>query len=924
MHRSPYSWLLSSLVVVACGDSTGVTSTADTEATGTSGSSSGSASVPTESDSPATVPDTDTGGSVSDSMTMATTGTASTPTTTTVSTTDATDDTTATTATTATTGDTSSGGVVGECATDADCDDALGPAPCGAWLCNQQNLACEAQSPGCSDADQDGFGAGANCMCAGLDCDDTDEDVQDSAVFACYSGDPMTAGVGTCKPGALSCVAGVLGPCIGEVTPSGEACNDLDDDCDTEVDEDLGDFACGLGACATTVSACSNGVVGQCVAPAGANSDGPMCNGVDDDCDGPVDENCNQCIPVRQGGNDQTADGTLQNPFQTIQAAINWAATHNGPNNVCVAAGTQCGATGTYANANNQTVTMADGVSVLGNYESTNWTRCTNSTTVIQPKTAAGVTFPDTVQSPTVLDGFRIDRFQATTTAAITVDGATGALLSNLTINNTPNVTNSYGVNIINGGDAKITRSRIDAGFGSAESIAARVVASRVTVENNCLSLDNQGRCDDFCANNPSLRGRTQQGTGVSYSVLLDDSPNSIIQTSALCAHDADQGAGIRIAGDGAGIVIRGNLINNFGGLQDSHGIWMEDCDGAAPWIVDQHFIAAGGDNQMSRVDGVRAIGDCHPVIDSNVEISGGGEGAASNPNGVHCAANGQNVASRCIVVGNLEIRGSEAGYPPIATGVRCDDGSCLRVEDNVITGRGGVISTGLFLQRTGSYVSGNQIRGGCSQTATGVHAEDASARVENNTVQGYTASDCTGNPPPAQTSVGMRVLVAQGIHELEVHSNTIDATGSNNNCTGRALELSIVGMAPAGGRGVFRNNILRAGACATRFDLVEMMTAADPRVFENNNLDSAGNPTALYRDENTTDLTMAAQVDALADMIVAATLSVDSLLVNPPTDLHLQNGSPCIDAGTNAGAPLTDIDGAPRDQNPDIGADER
>ncbi len=45
-------------------------------------------------------------------------------------------------------------------------------------------------------------------------------------------------------------------------------------------------------------------------------------------------------------------------------------------------------------------------------------------------------------------------------------------------------------------------------------------------------------------------------------------------------------------------------------------------------------------------------------------------------------------------------------------------------------------------------------------------------------------------------------------------------------------------------------------------------------------------------------------------------------------TDYHLQNGSPCIDAGDPAYAPYTgetDIDGQPRQQGDyvDIGADE-
>jgi len=819
------------------------------------------------------------------------------------------------------------GGVVGECTTDADCDQKRGPAPCGVWACNPQNLACEASAPGCADADQDGYGTGAACACAGLDCDDTDPSVTDNAVLSCYAGPAGTAGVGTCRAGTRTCTAGVTGPCVGEVGPSGEACNGEDDDCNGMIDDGLGTFSCGLGACATTVNACQNGSVGICAAPAGAAADGPMCNGVDDDCDGAIDEDCKMCVPVSPNGNDATANGTFANPFRSIQAAIDWTVANNGPPTVCVAGGNTCGATSNYSMPQGTTITMANGVSVLGSYEATNWNRCGNITTTIRPQTAEGVTFPSTVQKTTVLDGFRVDRFQAPTTSAVTVNGAKGAILSNLTVSNTPNVMSSYAINVVNGGDATITKGRIDAGNGSVESIAVRAVGSRVTIEDNCASLDASGRCDDFCANNPSLRGRIQQGTGVSYGVLLQDSPGSIVQSSAICGNDADQGAGIRIVGEGKNITIRGNLVNAWGGLQDSHGIWMEDCGGAAPWIVNNHYIAAAGDNQQSRVDGVRAVGDCHPVIDSNVQISGGGEGQASSPNGVHCAANQAGLASRCVVLGNQLIEGSDFGYPPVATGVRCDDGGCMRIEKNVITGRGGVTAYGIFLQATGTFVDANQIRGGCAPTATGLHAEDTYARIQNNFVAGFTAGDCTGaNPPQVQSSLGMRVLSALGLYEIDVHSNTIDGAGSAANaaCMSRALELGVLAMAPPAGEGIFRNNILRAGVCqGGRAAFVEADAAADPRIFENNLLDPFGMPTALYLDEGMNALSSAAQVDMLGDMIVKGTLSADPMFVNAPQDMHLMPGSPCAGTGTASGAPAADIDGDARGAMPDIGADE-
>jgi hypothetical protein len=98
---------------------------------------------------------------------------------------------------------------------------------------------------------------------------------------------------------------------------------------------------------------------------------------------------------------------------------------------------------------------------------------------------------------------FKVDRFNAPTTAAITVDGAKSVILSGLTISNTPAVTISYAINLINKAEATITRGRIDAGAGSVESIGVRSVGSLVHIQNNCAGINGSGRCDEFLRRKP-------------------------------------------------------------------------------------------------------------------------------------------------------------------------------------------------------------------------------------------------------------------------------------------------------------------------------------------------------------------------------------------------------------------------------------
>jgi hypothetical protein len=66
-----------------------------------------------------------------------------------------------------------------------------------------------------------------------------------------------------------------------------EVCNGVDDNCNGAIDENLGTLECGTGICYRVVSACVNGQMNVCT-PGSPSTE--TCNGLDDDCDGPVDE----------------------------------------------------------------------------------------------------------------------------------------------------------------------------------------------------------------------------------------------------------------------------------------------------------------------------------------------------------------------------------------------------------------------------------------------------------------------------------------------------------------------------------------------------------------------------------------------------------------------------------------------------------
>lgn len=134
-------------------------------------------------------------------------------------------------------------------------------------------------------------------LCDGLDndCDGSIDNGNPEGGAPC--GPTELDGIGICRAGMLTCVTEGYGSaslqCIGAVEPRVEECNCLDDDCDTVVDEELSTGApCGItdvGECEYGQLECDPTVcdwvcVGE-IAPVPET-----CNGLDDNCDGTIDE----------------------------------------------------------------------------------------------------------------------------------------------------------------------------------------------------------------------------------------------------------------------------------------------------------------------------------------------------------------------------------------------------------------------------------------------------------------------------------------------------------------------------------------------------------------------------------------------------------------------------------------------------------
>ena len=185
--------------------------------------------------------------------------------------------------------------------------------------CGQATGACELGTQECvegqwSDCSKDS--GPTDEACNGID-DDCDGKVDEEVERECGES------LGICEKGTQTCDAGEWEECSGNTEPEeSESCNGTDDDCDGMVDEEV-ERECGesLGICEKGTQTCDAGEWEECSGNT-EPEESESCNGTDDDCDGIVDEGCNCSPETTQSCGDDT--GQCQTGTQECQQDGTW------------------------------------------------------------------------------------------------------------------------------------------------------------------------------------------------------------------------------------------------------------------------------------------------------------------------------------------------------------------------------------------------------------------------------------------------------------------------------------------------------------------------------------------------------------------------------------------------------------------------
>ncbi len=505
------------------------------------------------------------------------------------------------------------------------------------------------------------------------------------------------------------------------ICASSETCNGVDDTCNGTIDENIPAITCGVGACRRSVVGCVAGMVPTC-APGVPGIE--ICNGIDDDCDGMTDN-----LPMQTCG-----IGACQSAAPGCSAGLPGVCRPVAPAlEACDGIDNDC-----------------DGVIDDG---------CGCDRYVLLGASGTGLT----ASTPTGLIQAAIMSLAATGSGGRVCVGAPAAVSGS-----TPCVSTIYAQQVVMAEGVSV--------FGS-----YRVNGSVWTRDPLCLPSTFLGFSDatglffgHSITNATQLDGFTigaSPAPGILVAATVTIQAGGTVSNNVITAGLAPTSIGIDIGGSPAPAIgprIARNTISGSGRSSVVESIGIRVRNPAA--MIQQNISISGGIGVTGPSTGIKLEGGRGAVITDNQQITGGSTVSSGTTSGIWVSGDATGV-----VIARNSIQG--AGFAGESRGVRaeaCSAGT-IAMTANTITGGIGTVSSGVWAS-------------GCSVSVVG-----------NELVAGRTSGSSTGNARGVFcTGVGTNcnVLANRRIVGLDgtATSNT-DGTGValTLNSTGNVLRNSLV-----------------------------------------------------------------------------------------------------------------------------------